>query len=192
MQQGEQDIELKIIYIDDQVQIIRFKARVTAALQVTLLSFALPFLDQIQALNEQVGKAVKGTQPILQTTAAVAVPVAGLANPSLVTNALNWYYYLNHFFSWLLSLLGLRKKRKSWGVVYHSITKTPIDLVIVRLFEKNTKRLVETQVTDKNGQFSFLAPPGEYFITAAKNPLIYPSTLVKGSVDGDYHNIYRE
>lgn len=191
-QHGEQDIELKVIYIDDQVQIIRFKARITAGFQVTLLSFALPLLAQVQALNEEVAKKVKQTEPLLQTTAAIAVPIAGIASPALVTNALNWYYYLNHLFSWLLSLLGLRKKRKSWGVVYQSITKTPIDLVIVRLFEKGTKRLVETQVTDKNGQFSFLAPPGEYVITATKNPLVFPSALVKGSLDGDYHNIYRE
>ncbi|MBI4253011.1 hypothetical protein HY623_02400 [Candidatus Uhrbacteria bacterium] len=189
---GEQDIELKVIYVDDQVQIIRFKARITDGFQATLLSFALPLLAQVQALNEQVEKTVKQTEPLLQTGAAVAAPVAGLANPALVTNALNWYYYLNHFFSWILSLLGLRKKRKSWGVVYQSITKMPIDLVIVRLFEKATKRLVETQVTDKNGQFSFLAPPGEYVITATKNPLAFPSTLVKGTLDGDYHNIYRE
>lgn len=191
-QHGEQDIELKIIYVDDQVQVIRFKARITAGFQATLLSFALPFLAQVQALNEAVEKTVKQTESLLQATAAISVPIAGVANPALVTNALNWYYYLNHFFSWLLSLLGLRKKRKSWGVVYQSITKTPIDLVIVRLFEKGTKRLVETQVTDKNGQFSFLAPPGEYFITATKNPLVFPSALVKGSLDGDYHNIYRE
>lgn len=191
-QRGEQDIELKVIYVDDQVQIIRFKARITAEFQAALLSFALPLLAQVQALNESVEKTVKQTEPLLQTTAAAAVPIAGVASPAIVTNALNWYYYLNHFFSWLLSLLGLRKKRKSWGVVYQSITKVPIDLVIVRLFENGTKRLVETQVTDKNGQFSFLAPPGEYVITATKNPLVFPSALVKGSLDGDYHNIYRK
>lgn len=191
-QRGEQDIELKVIYVDDQVQIIRFKARITTEFQATLLSFALPLLAQVQALNEAVEKTVKQTEPLLQTTAAAAVPIAGVASPAIVTNALNWYYYLNHFFSWLLSLLGLRKKRKSWGVVYQSITKVPIDLVIVRLFENGTKRLVETQVTDKNGQFSFLASPGEYVITATKNPLIFPSALVKGSLDGDYHNIYRK
>lgn len=186
---GEQEIVLKIIYVDDQVQIIRFTALITSNFQATLLGFALPLLQQI---NERVGRAVEQTQPILQTAAVAAVPVVGVANPSLVSNALNWYYYLNHFFSWLLSLLGLRKKRKPWGIVYNSITKMPVDLVIVRLFEKGTKHLVETQVTDKNGRFSFLAPPGEYAISATKNPLVFPSALIKGTIDGDYSDIYRE
>lgn len=156
------------------------------------MTYALPFLNQIQALNEQVGKTVQQNEPLIQTTAAVAVPVVGVANPSLVTNALNWYYYINHFFSWLLSLLGIRKKRRSWGVVYNAITKNVIDLVIVRLFEKASNRLIETQVTDKSGRFSFLAPPGQYYITATKNPLVFPSHIVKGSIDGDYAHIYRQ
>jgi|GEM_PF-5678855 len=191
-QSGKQDIELKIIYIDDQVQIIKLQTIVTSEFQATLLNYALPFLNQIQAVNAQVGKVVEQGQPIIQTTAAITVPVVGVANPSLVTNALNWYYYINHFFSWLLSLLGIRKKRRSWGVVYNAISKTPIDLVIIRLFEKATNRLIETQVTDKKGQFSFLAAPGEYYITATKNPLVFPSKIVKGSIDGDYLHIYRK
>ncbi|MDP2630750.1 MAG: carboxypeptidase-like regulatory domain-containing protein, partial [Candidatus Uhrbacteria bacterium] len=77
-------------------------------------------------------------------------------------------------------------------VVYNSITKVAIDLVIVRLFEKASNRLIETQVTDKSGRFSFLAPPGEYYITATKNPLAFPSHIVRGSIDGDYANIYRQ
>ncbi len=191
-QGGEQDVELKVIYIDDQVQIIKIRMILTSQFQANLLKYALPFFDQIQALNEQVGKTVEQNQPIIQTTAAVAVPIVGVANPSLVTNALNWYYYINHFLSWLLSLLGIRKKRKPWGVVYNSITKGVIDLVIVRLFEKASNRLIETQVTDKSGRFSFLAPPGEYYITATKNPLVFPSQIVKGTIDGDYSNIYRQ
>jgi hypothetical protein len=189
---GTQDVELKIIYIDDQVQIITLKTVITSEFQANLLKYALPFLNQIQAINEQVGKTVEQNEQIIQTAAAISVPVVGVANPSLVTNALNWYYYINHFFSWILSLLGIRKKRRSWGVVYNSISKTPIDLVIVRLFEKATNRLIETQVTDKSGRFSFLAPPGEYYITSTKNPLIFPSHIVKGSIDGDYTHIYRQ
>ncbi|MEK7122813.1 MAG: carboxypeptidase-like regulatory domain-containing protein, partial [Patescibacteria group bacterium] len=176
-ERGEQEMELKIIYVDDQVQIITFTARITSNFEATLLDFILPFLEQIQIANEQIEKTVVENEPVLQTAAAVTVPVVGVASPALVTNAMNWYYYLNHFFSWLFSLLGLRKKRKPWGVVYNSVTKLPVDLVIVRLFEKGTKRLVETQVTDKNGRFSFLAPPGEYSITATKNPLVYPQHL---------------
>lgn len=190
--QGTQHVILKIIYIDDQIQILEFDVVVTSEFQENLLALAMPFLDQIKALNEQVEKAVQQSESILQTGAIAAVPVVGVANPALVTNALNWYYYLNHFFSWLMSLLGLRKKRKPWGTVYNSITKNVVDLVIVRLFDKHTNRLIETQVTDKAGRFSFLAPPGQYYITATKNPLVFPSGLIKGTVDGEYSHIYRQ
>ncbi len=189
---GKKPVTLKIIYVDDQVQIITLSMVITSDFEKNLLNFALPLIEQFRLANEQVAKAVEQTQPLLQTAAAVTVPVVGVANPALVTNALNWYYYLNHFFSWLLSLLGIRKKRKQWGVVYNSISKSAIDLVIVRLFDKATNRLIETQVTDKQGRFSFLAVPGNYYITATKNPFEFPSKIVRGTIDGDFSHIYRQ
>lgn len=194
-QRGKQKVVLKVIYNDDQVQIIELETVVTGALQAKLLPRVQKAAKLVQetaiVVNETVKQTVKDTEPVLQSTVVVSVPVVTAANPTIYTNALNWYHYLNHLISALLTALGLRKRRKPWGVVYNAITKDPIDLAIVRLFDKKQNKLIETQVTDKNGRFSFLVAPGDYTIDVKKPPLAFPSNLITSLVDGEYANIYR-
>ena len=94
-------------------------------------------------------------------------------------------------FSWLLSALGIRKKRKNpWGVVYDAITKDPIGLAIIRLFDATTKQLLATQVTDKEGRFEFLVKPGTYTLGIVKTPYVFPSTLITGKTDDVLLDVY--
>ncbi len=194
--EGQQNVVLKIIYTDDQIQNIKLEAEITSELQGQILSVAIPAVQQVQktakAVNANVKKGVETTQPILQAAAVAAVPVVTVANPVVLSNSLNILNYLSHLVTWLLSLLGLRRKRRSWGVVYNAISKVPIDLAIVRLFDSATKRLIETQVTDKNGRFSFLTTPGDYTVTVAKLPFLFPSSIIKGTIDNEYRNVYRQ
>ncbi|MEK7648498.1 MAG: PKD domain-containing protein [Patescibacteria group bacterium] len=194
--QGAKKVQMRIVYIDDQVQIITLNTVVTNKLQAIILNqIALPVSEVskiIAAVNEQVKETVEVAQSALQTTAVAAAPVVAVANPAVLTNTVNWYHYLNHLFSWLFSILGFRKRRKPWGVVYDAAAKEPIDLAVVRLFDKKTNKLVETQVTDKHGRFSFLTTPGTYSLSIAKPPYTFPSTIVTKTVDGEYANIYRQ
>ncbi|MDO8490092.1 MAG: fibronectin type III domain-containing protein [bacterium] len=191
---GRQAVVLKVIYIDDQTQIVRLETEITGQFEAKLLTTVVPALQQVQvvavATNTAVQKTVQKTQPVLQTAAIVTAPVVTVANPVVLSQTINFFSYIGHFISWILSLLGLRKKRKQWGVVYDAITKTPIDLVIIRLFDAQSKKLIETQVTDKQGRFSFLATPGTYTVSATKLPYIFPSAVLRGASDGEYAHLY--
>ncbi|MDO8571533.1 MAG: hypothetical protein Q7R79_02550, partial [bacterium] len=192
---GKQSIIVTIVYADGQIQTLKFQAVVTGKFQSEVLSVVAPAVQQVKEVaiivNTQVQKTVEATQPVLQATAVVTAPIITVASPSVLTNTMNIWHYASHLFSSLITALGLRRRRKPWGVVYNAISKTPIDLAILRLFNASNNKLLETQVTDKNGRFSFLAPPGEYSITVTKPPFIYPSALVKTSTDGDYAHVYR-
>ncbi len=195
-ERGKQKVLLKIVYNDDQVQVVELETVVTGALQAKLLPRVQKAAKQVQetaiAVNETVKQTVETTQPVLQSTAVSTAPIVTVANPAVSANIINWYHYLNHLISSLLSLLGLRKKRKPWGAVYNAISKMPIDLAIVRLFVKQSNKLIDTQVTDKNGRFSFIVPGSEYYIEARKPPFLFPSKIVSGTIDGDFTNIYRQ
>ncbi len=195
-ERGAKKVQMRVVYIDDQVQVITLNTIVTNKLQAIILNqIALPVSEVskiIAAVNERVKETVEVAQPALQTTAIAAAPVVAVANPAVLTNTINWYHYLSHLFSWFFSILGFRKRRKPWGVVYDAAAKEPIDLAVVRLFDKKTNKLVETQVTDKHGRFSFLTTPGTYSLTIAKPPYTFPSTIVTKSIDGEYVNIYRQ
>lgn len=119
--------------------------------------------------------------------ASVALPLAGAAAAGSIFMLPQ---YLVFFFSQPFLLL-FRRKKKSWGVVYNSLTKLPVDLAIVRLINENTRKVMASTVTDKNGRFSFVAPPGQYVLDVAKNPLRFPSEILAGArADGAYADLY--
>ncbi|HID41528.1 MAG TPA: hypothetical protein EYP33_05165, partial [Pyrodictium sp.] len=92
--------------------------------------------------------------------------------------ALNFLPYLQYLFTQPLYLL-LRRKRKGYGVVYDSIRKTPVDLAVLRLYEKESGRLVQTRVTDKEGRYLFIVPKGRYEIKVTKAGYLFPSEILK-------------
>jgi hypothetical protein len=91
-----------------------------------------------------------------------------------------------------LALAGYldRKKRRSLGIVYDSVTKKPITRAVVRLFDVKKGRTVDTAVTDAKGIMRLVAHPGEYLITVSHPQYKFPSTLVNGEIDGGYAQIY--
>jgi len=193
---GAYTIVLKIIYGDDVVQTVPLTMTVTSGIQAQVLATVAPSIKEVQKaatiINTETKKAVETSEPALQASVAVSVPIIAIANPAIAVNTIQWFYYTNYLFSWILSLLGLRKRRKPWGIVYDAITKTPIDLAIVRLIDGKTKKLIETQVTDKNGRFSFVPIPGEYTLTATKQEFLFPSKIITETTDGEYEHIYHQ
>ncbi len=89
----------------------------------------------------------------------------------------------------LFSFLSLKNTSQFWGVVYDSVSKQPLDPVIVKLIYADGRE-AETCVTDLNGGYGFLAHPGSFKIFARKANYTFPSTRITGSSDGIYENLY--
>lgn len=68
----------------------------------------------------------------------------------------------------LFRRLALPAKPKSWGISVDGKTKKPLSNVIVRIFDKKFNKLLETQVTDRNGKYGFFVRRNVYYITAEK------------------------
>lgn len=136
----------------------------------------------VVADNEEVEETTKTV--IAPTTAAVVVVAVA---PSLASIVVPFFQFV--FFQPLL-LFG-RKKRKTWGQVYNSLTKLPIDLAMVRLLDGKTKKVLQSRVTDIEGRYFFIAEPGNYSIEVTKPGFTFPTNLLRGiKTDGKLLDIY--
>ncbi len=64
-------------------------------------------------------------------------------------------------------LVAVHKPQK-WGVVTEEGSSKSIKNAVVRIFDKQYNKLLETQVTDSKGRYGFLANKNRYFVTADK------------------------
>lgn len=62
--------------------------------------------------------------------------------------------------------LAIPPKPKNWGIVYDGKTRKPLARAIVRIFDKKYNKLLETQVTDRDGKYAFFAGKNVYYVTA--------------------------
>lgn len=131
--------------------------------------------------------------PEVQAAVDVAIPVAVVgvaATAAVLTSSFSLLSYLQFIFTSPILFIA-RRKRKAFGVVYNAITKMPIDLATVRLYELTTNRLVTSMVTDIHGRYLFVTNPGEYRIVVAKQGLVFPSIYLEGAKDdGAYLDVY--
>ncbi|KKQ78911.1 MAG: hypothetical protein UT02_C0053G0002, partial [Parcubacteria group bacterium GW2011_GWC2_38_7] len=155
-------------------------------------------------------KTVEKVNNIAQEPVAIVATVASIASIASVgaTGAagVGLLTYLQFLFTQPLMLLR-KKKQQNWGVIYNSITKAPLDLAIIRLFEIGTNRLVSTRVSDIHGRYQFMVKPGRYYIEVNKNQHKFPSEVIPqliglhvaggaslsiddNIVDGEYQHLY--
>lgn len=88
-------------------------------------------------------------------------------------------------------LLARRRRGMTWGVTYDALSKLPVDLAVIRLFDATSGRLLRTAVTDRAGRYVFLVGAGRYRITATKPGYVFPSAILTGvHDDGRFHDIY--
>jgi len=123
------------------------------------------------------------------TLPQTALAVAGSALVlGIVSSIIQPFFVLLAF----LPLLFYRQKKRSWGVIYNSITKQPIPYIPVFIFEKKNNRLIvrEKQISTKEGHFGFIVPRGEYFLKVISKQYIFPSKNIQESSDGRYKNLY--
>ncbi len=144
-------------------------------------------------------KIAEVRQVVEQATEEAAAPVAvafsavTVASTLSVTSAgasgASFFSYLYFLFTQPLILVGAKKRR--WGLVYNAVTKKPVDLAIVRVYDAESKRLVGTRVTDKQGRYNYILKPGKYYFQVEKNNFLFPTVLLKGKTkDQDMDQLY--
>ncbi len=84
----------------------------------------------------------------------------------------------------IMSLFGLNKKKRTWGIIYDTNTRQPVALAQVRIFDFEMKKLLDTQFSNQKGEFGFLLKPGKYYLEVNKNNYIFPSKLASGGYHG--------
>ena len=150
----------------------------------------------IQTTKQITKEATLITQTPAVNVSAKTVTTVGVAGggTALVTSFAGGLpeFLLTFFRLWslILSALGLRKRPEPWGTVYDSITKQPLDPAYVILQNKQGEEIA-TSITDLDGRYGFLAPPGVYNIIAKKTNYIAPSFHLYGKErDELYDNLY--
>lgn len=65
--------------------------------------------------------------------------------------------------------IAIMRKPKRWGVIKDAVSSKPLSNVIIRIFDKQFNKLLETQITGLNGAYGFLVKKSTYFFTAEKS-----------------------
>lgn len=90
----------------------------------------------------------------------------------------------------LMTVFSLKRRNRSWGIVYDSVTKQPVDPAYVSLKDLSGKEIASS-ITDLDGRYGFLVGPGKYILEAKKTNYAYPSAKLSGkSFDEMYNNLY--
>jgi len=135
--------------------------------------------------------------PTVQTAAQASVPtLAVTAGASVVVMSVSFNFlpFIQYLFTAPV-LFFWRKKRKGFGTIYNTISKEPVDLAVVRLFEvkedSTRGRLIRSRVTDKGGRFFFLVQPGKYLLTVTKAGFTFPTSfLASAKEDVQFLDLY--
>lgn len=166
--------------------------------------------DQVSRVVRRVGEVVlpPGISEVVDVVAPQASFVSESVAPVVSAGLLaqltllvrDIAYFLMQMVIAAMQYFGLWRKRRPWGVVYDAITKQPMMLATVRLYQvvttgegqtkKEMQKLVETDVTSKQGIFSFIPEAGVYVVKAAKAGYTFPSKLVRAREDGEYAHVY--
>ena len=155
-------------------------------------------IGQPDSVGEFAAAALEGvtsfiSDPTVQATAegavAPAATVAVVATAATAQPSLALYLLL--FFTEPVLIFGRRHRNKAWGTVFNSVSRLGEDLVIVRLLDARTRKLVKSTVTDRDGRYSFLVDHGEYVIQVVKRGVSFPSVYTAGMKnDGPYPDLY--
>ncbi len=136
-----------------------------------------------------------GTNPLAQIIAIVGLVMGALFSiaPTLFLNPFSFtevVFIPYRIWTLILNAFGLKKRNRPWGTVYDSVTKQPLDPVIVSLYDTQGVE-VATSITDMDGRYGFLVPPGVYRMVAKKTHYQFPSTKLAGHTrDELYLDLY--
>ncbi|OQB05932.1 MAG: hypothetical protein BWY19_00711 [bacterium ADurb.Bin212] len=148
--------------------------------------------DNFEISNSQVGAAIDKVKNLLDdiakalTALALIFASAILAIPH-IQNAIAYSSFYEHMYGILSS--GKRKKN-DWGIIYDSENGFAIANALITLYDADSKRLIETTVSDKEGRYGFIAHKGRYFIKVKKQNYEIASTNIFSQQGLKYQNNY--
>ncbi|MBI3626722.1 DUF11 domain-containing protein, partial [Candidatus Uhrbacteria bacterium] len=87
-----------------------------------------------------------------------------------------------------IQFLILPKKVKPWDIVFNSLTLQPLALAAISVIDATQNRPLKTRLTDYQGRYSFLPPPGKYQLMVKKEGYKFPSD--KKDIEGRGGNTY--
>ncbi len=125
--------------------------------------------------------------------AAMAFVLLALANLLSIISLSSLLPYLMYLWQLLTEpFLYFSKKKRKWGVVYDSLTKQPVDLAVVRLFDAETKKLVETKITNLEGKYLLIVDFNrKYYVTVTKHGYKFPTKIMAAEIkDKEFDNLY--
>ena len=162
----------------------------------TIISAAQEVGKTVTQTSQQVKQIVNTPQGSVATkvvsTTGVATTVVMVASSSFASPLSFPELFLipTRLLGLILSYLGLRKRR-SWGTVYDSVTKQPIDPAYVEIKKSQGQNDVASAITDIDGRYGFLVAQGVYEIVANKTNYLFPSQKLAGKTrDELYDNLY--
>jgi len=138
-----------------------------------------------------VTKTVIDNPVVEDVSTQYVAPVTTAAVTVSAVVAIPWWNFI-HYLQYLFALPSILRRRKfGWGTVYNSITKEPVDLAAVRLYDYDTKKLLQSRVTDSQGRYNFLVEAGKYYLEVVKPDFTFPSAILKEHHDDDkYIDLY--
>lgn len=138
---------------------------------------------EVQKVNNEVSAP---TLSVVTATSVAAVATVGATS----TTGLTLLIYAQFLISQLITFFT-RRRKSNWGVIYNSITKQPVDLAVVRVYNADTNAIVATRVSDRQGRYQFIVNPGRYIIKVDKNEFKFPCVLLNQiNTDGKFDNVY--
>ena len=130
------------------------------------ISYNLP-LDPIgvekttkQILKESTKKHLAA---LLSMTGVIVTGVSFIVTPTPVVGAFLVVHVASYF---LFRRLSMGKRPKGWGFVKDLFKKAPVERAVIRIFDTQYNKLLETQVTDDKGRYGFLVGKNEYYVMA--------------------------
>lgn len=156
------------------------------------LTKGIPVLGAVTDAVRDAVQAVRASETTQTVNDIIVTPIAAATSAVATTSAVGFAGFARYGLFLITQPLALldRRRRKAYGTVYNAGSKMPVDLAIVRLLDVKGERQIATRVTDRDGRYLFLVPPGAYRIELRKEGFSFPPSREFASlVDGPYPDV---
>ena len=104
-------------------------------------------------------------QRVVSAFGVVASLTSFSLSPSRLTGGMLLMQIITYAVFYRLARVG---SPKGWGLVYEAGSKQSLGQAVVRIFDTRFHKLLETQVTGRDGRYAFFTGPNVYRVTAEK------------------------
>ncbi|MCX6781115.1 MAG: carboxypeptidase-like regulatory domain-containing protein [Candidatus Magasanikbacteria bacterium] len=101
----------------------------------------------------------------LSASGVALTAVSFAVSPTPIVGAFLAAHVVSYF---VFRRLAAPRKPKSWAIITDAVTGKPVSRAVVRIFDKQYNKLLETQVTDNEGRYAFLVGKNDYYVMVEK------------------------